>query len=310
MGHCHRAWTCRARSLALIAALGCLPGCGDEESASATPAPPSLAESLGAVDFKCDGQEQQQAQQQELKFRQKSGCSADQVFVFQESVVSDFDVFLDCSRGFVTVVGKGATADRKTFPIQEDGSVKGNLQMQQQVQDDGYGRVQCFVITQVLIDGKARCDFDKSFSYTTQVGFAASSPGVFRSDFASRVDSEELPQLPEEPHPEEPQPEESPSPSPSPRPSPSPSPLESPFPTPSPEDFSPSPTPTPSQSPSPSPSPSLSPSPSPTGTHRPPPPPPRPRPTPRPTVTILPTQVCIVENPCPIEAKADLNCSQ
>jgi hypothetical protein len=220
---------------------GALAGCGDDDDL--TPGPSAGSDvPLGNFTLDCEGtQGQGQGQkQQQVQFKQQQqqqqSCK-NQPIQFQQQKVADFDFQVDCGSRQVVVKNKSAQDQKTEFlPIQQDGKVKGQMQFQQQVQNDGKGNLRCWVEYVVKFDGTASCATEpetgaeqKAIQMQTEVGLDPSTLDELQQ--AGIV----------------PEGGASPSPSPSPSASPSPEPSGSPSPSPSPSaspSASPSPTPT------------------------------------------------------------------
>jgi hypothetical protein len=221
-------------------------GCGDDTiQAPATAATePTSDWTLGCG----PGGGAERQQQVSYKHPEQQSCTKQPVR-FQESKITDFHFDVDCDERKVTVIPSGSGgpsglssaargAITESYPIQADDSFKGKTSYPQQIQSDGKGNLQCWVIYVVGFDGKAKCDrrddgeWNRSLDVQSTVALHSADPSVLGGH-----------------------------PSPGPSVSPSPSPGVSPSPEPSPSP-SLSPSPSPSLSPSPSPSPSISPRPS------------------------------------------------
>jgi hypothetical protein len=309
----------------MVVGMGALSGatlvhCGSDNGGGATALAPtsnpgSASTDLGNFNLSCNGQASGQQKQVPFQQQQQAGCKK-QNFQYQQQKAVDYDVNLDCDNKQVIVKNKGQDQQQQSIPIQSDGSVKGKVTYQQQLQSDGKGNQTCYVQYVVNVDGKAQC-----------AGTVGTPPT-----------STPTPSLTVSPLPSA-SPSASPSPSPSVNPTPSTAPSSSPsggsgkgklslttlvnieqaspaalkqagisgpiiFPTGS---NSPSPSPSPSASASPSPSaspsasPSVSPRPSPSVT---------PSPSISPTPTGTPVVVCVVDDPCPIVGSTDLSCGE
>ncbi|MBC7690842.1 MAG: hypothetical protein H7222_03680 [Methylotenera sp.] len=279
--------------LAGVIAAATLAGCGNNDSQDLTTngggtTSPS-ATSLGGFALNCEDQNgsNQQGQQKQVPYQQQQSCTQQQSstspvqqkqkLTFKDSKVSDFDVTLACDRRVVVVKNKGFDQKEQTIPISSDGSVKGTLSFQQQIQNDGKGHNQCYIGYVVNFDGKTNCSPQPTPTATlTATPPSSSNPGQKSLQFTTVVDFRETNSaelraagisLGQQPG------------------------------------TVPSPTPTPSVSPSvtPSASPSVTPSATPT---------PSVTPTATPTVTVTPVEICVVTDPCPIEGKGDLSCGQ
>ena len=180
------------------------------------------AEPLGGFKVGCGTQQNQQPAQQQIPFKQQqqqtdpTSCSPQ--FQFYQSKFSDFDVQIDCDNNRVNIKSSGPDQQSKNIPIQSDGSVKGDLQYQQQVQNDGKGNVSCWVETVVNFNGQADCS-KKTLNLDTQAQFHAASKDQIPSAMG-------VPPVITSPTPSA-----SPSASPAPTLSPAPSPTPSPSPT-------------------------------------------------------------------------------
>lgn len=220
--------------------------CGNDSTTSNTPpsSGTAAATDLGNFNMSCNGQSTQ-GQQKQVPFQQQqqSGCKK-QSFQFQQQKVGDYDVDLDCGAKQVVVKSKGFDQQQQAIPIQSDGTVKGKVQYQQQLQNDGKGNQVCWVQYAVDFDGKAQCGGSQispqptpsaspALKLTTTVSFQQADPNQLQQAGVEGpiVNPNGSPS---------PEPSASPSPSPSVSPSPSPSPSASP---------SPSMTPTPSGTP-------------------------------------------------------------
>jgi hypothetical protein len=158
---------------------------------------------LGGFNLNCKGG----MQQQQSSYQQQDNCGksygqATQSFEFVESKVSDFDLKLDCDNRYVSAQTKGQTSQQAYFPIEQDGSVKGKMNYQQQMQSDGKGNQQCYVELEVDFDGKANCGRQESpeqqqqqLSLNTKVNFKQSQAQDISSDdpLASVVDASAVP---------------------------------------------------------------------------------------------------------------------
>lgn len=295
-------------SLSCAALLSSCGGSGSNDDPSANsndPQNPTLPgtpqnqpnpQSMGAVNFSCNGASG--ASQQEMPYQQQQqGCKKG--LRFEQKRFSDLDINLDCNEGVVRIQNKGSPDEKsKALPIADDGSVQGQLQYQQKIKGDGYGHDQdCWIEYDVRFDGKANCDDDsgkKTLSLKTAVAFNKADSEHIAADIGPiPPTASPTPSLCPGPMPSD-SPTPCPSPSPSVSPSPSPSESPSPFPTPS---YSPT------FNPTPSPSLSISPLPEPSFTIQPTPPQPHP--------TVVPVVVCEVpEETCEYDSSTDLSCPQ
>ena len=132
---------------------------------------PGIGPSLGGYSMDCGGAGSQQ-QQQSVPFQQQQSCVSEkqasgqsvQSYSFPDSKVDDFSVQLDCSAKMVTVKSLGRDDAFGYLPIQDDGSVSGDVTFQQRVASDGLGNDNCWVGYVVAFTGKANCH-DGSTSY-------------------------------------------------------------------------------------------------------------------------------------------------
>jgi hypothetical protein len=260
--------------------MGALAGCGDDTSSN--PAPPS-AEALGGFSLDCGTSAAGAQQAKQVPFQQQQSCVSQnpqaQKFTFKNSKVANFNVQLDCANNRVVVQGTGGDTDSQTLPILSDGSVDGQLTFQQQVASDGLGGTNCWVQYVVNVTGQTSCNPTPAPSATPgatsaqQSSLQLTTTVSFEPTTADQLRAAGIDtSTGSQPG------EAAPSPSPSPSASASPS---------------PSPSPSPSVTPSPSPTPSSTVTPGPT-----------------PSASVTPSLVCQVQDPCPIESKADLSCSQ
>ncbi len=269
----------------ILTSVSVITSCGDSDDDN-NPGPTTTS-NLGDFNFSCDdnGGETNTVQQtpKQVTFTPKQECvqqtgpnQTTQVLQFQDSKVSDFDVQLDCSSRVVRVRHIGTDEEEQTLPIRTDGTVRGTLNFNRQLQNDGKGNNLCWIGYVVTFDGRAQCETEttdttngaaqKSLSLTTTVEFEKTTAEQLEIEGllnqAGEAGSDPTPSATAA--------------------SPSPSPSASP---------SASPTASPSASPTASPSPSASPS-----------------ATPAPSPSVTPVQICIVDNPCSIVGQTDLSC--
>lgn len=160
-----------------------LAACGGADESSTDSAQPGEAYSptttpLGNFNVKCDQSPGQQIQQQSSyqQQQQQSGAACIPQFEYYSSVVTNFDVDLDCRNNQVLVTGKGLGQSSAAIPIQGDGSWKGQVSVDQSVANDGKGNVFCKVKTIVNFDGNASCSpGQEGLNWGTKVDFAQSS---------------------------------------------------------------------------------------------------------------------------------------
>jgi hypothetical protein len=271
----------------LAALAGALSSCNDDDNAAAAP-PPLNAEALGGVNFNCgDGSQQQQQSTQQVPFQKDPACTPAQntpaqKFEFQQSKLADFDIRLDCEDRQVVIQTRGRDSRTQTLPIAFDDTVNGQIEMVNQVADDGKGTGACWVGYLITFSGKANCSgsivttaADESPMASPSPSASAMAPGQSSLQLTASVDfqpttADELSSLGIDVSGQ--QPGATPSPSPS-------------------ITGSPAPSPTTSMSPSPSPSPTTSMSPSPS-----------------PTVSVTPVKFCTVDNACPLIGDSTLSC--
>jgi hypothetical protein len=290
--------------------------CSDQVSQNAGTAPnnpnPSstavASVNIGNFDVSCGQQSSIGQQSQKVPFQQheQEGCNSKHNIKFSHSQVSDFDVNLECDLDRVVVKNKGVDSKESTFPIQSDGSVNGQMQYLQQIDDDGRGHPYCWVEYVVSFNGKAHCNhsFDMNTAPPSYSRADTSiSPSPTPSTAANYLELNTLVSL------QNTTPEalvmagiaDSSTATPN---------LPSSFET-LPSAFSPTPSVTPSITPKPTHSPtpfftptpisppSINPTPHPTGSH-----------TPLPTPTLVPVTICVVDNPCPESCSTNISCPQ
>ncbi len=283
----------------LLAALGAvsMSSCGNDASTSL--APPTPTQLGGTVNLACalggspaggsgtGTQQGQSSKQQQIPFQQKPECQQQQQnnpaqqqqqLTFAGSKVSDFDISVDCVQRRVVVRSKGQDQKTSSLPIRSDGTVVGELNFINGLENDGKGSGSCWVGYKVAFNGKVDCNankpgtseknpefgkvslsaevaFNQTNSFELQQAGIASIGDDVTTGTAVDTGSGNVAGI---------------------VPSPSPS-----------ASSTPTPTPTPSASVT------LT-----------------PVPIPLPSSTITPIRVCIIENPCPVVGKADLTCPQ
>lgn len=134
---------------------------------------------LGGFNLKCKGKQNpgynMGQQSKQSSFQQRPSCSpGKQVFEFAQQKVSDFDFEMDCASNTLVAQSKWG-GKQASIPIQQDGKVKGGMQYTRPVQSDGKGHQQCFVVYDVGFDGYASCGnggLKQGLSINTQVAFA------------------------------------------------------------------------------------------------------------------------------------------
>ena len=288
----------------MLAALGAvsMSSCGNDAGTSL--APPTTTQLGGTVNLACalggspaggtgtGTQQGQNSKQQQIPFQQKPECQQQQQnnpaqqqqqLTFAGSKVSDFDISVDCVQRRVVVRSKGQDQKPSSLPIRSDGTVVGELNFINGLENDGKGSGSCWVGYKVAFNGKVDCNANKpgtseknpefgkvrldaevAFNQTSafelqQAGIASmgdvtTGTGVDTGTGTS-TGSGTTPGI---------------------VPSPSPS-----------ASVTSTPTPTPSASVTVT-----------------------PVPIPVPSSTITPIRVCIIDNPCPVVGKADLTCPQ
>lgn len=160
--------------------LNCGDGGGNQQSGTGPVPPPSdayqpTAAPYGGFKVGCGPKQNQQQQSQQIQYQQQSAapdCSPQ--LQFFSSKISDFDLRMDCDAGVVNVANLGSDQKKGAFPIQDDGTVRGQLEFQQQIQNDGQGNVSCWVKTVIDFDGRANCR-DHDLELTSHAQFASTS---------------------------------------------------------------------------------------------------------------------------------------
>ena len=154
--------------------------CGGDDSVTTPSTTPPALTGLGNISFGCGGSGGG-TQQKPVQFQQQQSCG--QSFQFQQQKVSDFDVTMDCDNKTVLVKSKGKDQQQQQFAIMPDGSVKGKMQFQQQMGDDGKSHQECWVEFVVDFDGHANCPKpgdggqpDKKLSLSTTVDIGKTDP--------------------------------------------------------------------------------------------------------------------------------------
>jgi hypothetical protein len=147
---------------------------------------------LGNYNFKCGNQQDQQSQQQQQKQVQwnpknnQQNCSQQLTFKNDSDHSDrgqDFDVNLDCDARQVNVKHQGADQQTSQIPIQDDGTVAGEMDFQQQMGGDGKGNQVCWVAWRAKFNGKANCPGDGDGDWDSD------SDGSDRHEGRSRVSS-------------------------------------------------------------------------------------------------------------------------
>jgi hypothetical protein len=139
------------------------------------------------VSFSCDeGGQGQSSQQKQIRFSKQSQSQNgfercdEPDFEYKGAQVVNLDMNLDCDNQQVVVKNKGFDGKQKQIPIQNDGSVDGSLEFQQQLHDDGKGNKSCWIEYVAAIKGKAQCGTpqsvaQKSLQVQAQVKFNPSN---------------------------------------------------------------------------------------------------------------------------------------
>src|SRR5205085_177849 len=112
---------------------------------------------LGNVKPSCGkGATAQQSQQVSYQQQQQASC-VPQFEFYDSTVISSLDINLDCENNVVRTRCTDGSGAQAALPIGPGGQVRGNMQFQKPVQNDGYGHTSCWVTTIIHFDGTASC---------------------------------------------------------------------------------------------------------------------------------------------------------